>query len=141
MGNGWDYSYNIYIEPRGQDLVLHDGNTRADLYQARPGRQYSSRRSLFREGSFDHNGFFTLVFDDTSTWGLLSLSGAASRTERSRASRTATAIGCSFQYDPQGRLGAVQDTLGRWHQIFYSPAGLHRVAVVDCTGRKVTYLA
>jgi len=34
MGNGWDFSYNIYIEAAGADRVVHDGWTRADVYEA-----------------------------------------------------------------------------------------------------------
>ena len=32
QGNGWDFSYNIFLEQSGSDLILHDGNTRQDTY-------------------------------------------------------------------------------------------------------------
>ena len=35
--NQWDFSYNVWVEQSGPDLVLHDGNTRSDLYLFDPG--------------------------------------------------------------------------------------------------------
>lgn len=43
QGNDWDFSYNIYVEPSGPDLILHDGNSRTDLYRNRGNSTWTRR--------------------------------------------------------------------------------------------------
>jgi len=52
MGNGWDFSYNIYIEAAGADRVVHDGWTRADVYEeeATQARRHEGTESRSHEG-------------------------------------------------------------------------------------------
>jgi hypothetical protein len=36
QGNGWDFSYNVFISAAGDDILLCDGNSRADRYPKQP---------------------------------------------------------------------------------------------------------
>jgi YD repeat-containing protein len=40
QGNGWDFSCNIYLVQQGPNIVLHDGNGRADVYRLQPDGTY-----------------------------------------------------------------------------------------------------
>ncbi|GIW39486.1 MAG: hypothetical protein KatS3mg076_0063 [Candidatus Binatia bacterium] len=54
QGNGWDFSYNIYLERGNGDLVLHDGNSRRDRYRLRIGKW--RRSEFFREITCECSG-------------------------------------------------------------------------------------
>ncbi len=47
-GNGWDFSYNLKIEPGEGGLWLNDGNGRRDFYHRRPNNTFVSGQ-FFRE--------------------------------------------------------------------------------------------
>ena len=148
MGNGWDFSYNIYIEQSGPDLLLHDGNTREDLYLFNPLASAWEAGEFFREFTLDPNpppfGAYTLTFAATGVWRFLPLDGSL---QQGRLSEISDRNGNTlvFEYDPgTGRLIAIHDTLDappanpRVITISYNPFGFIE-SVTDFTGRSVTY--
>lgn len=141
IGNGWDHSYNIFIEEVFGGLLLHDGNGRHDLLLPDSDGIYRGN-GIFALGEFDSSGRFVLTFPNHGRWEFESLS--------SQNPVTASAPGMidlivdrngneiSFHYDGAGRLSTVVDTLGRPVEVSYDSMG--RVgAVTDFTGRAVTY--
>lgn len=136
QGNGWDFSYNIRIEPFGGHLLLYDGNTRQDLYLHQPDGSFAADQ-FFREGRFDSNGVFTLLFPDTARWEFLPFNGTAAQGKISRiADRNGNAL--TFTYDTAGRLVNVRDTLDRDIVIAYNSSGLIST-INDFAGRQVKY--
>jgi hypothetical protein len=67
MGAGWDYSYDIFLEAAGADRILHDGNSRADLYTLQLNGKWAVT-SLFRELQLNGDNTYTLLFADTGKW-------------------------------------------------------------------------
>ena len=137
MGNGWDYSYNIFIEQVGQNLLLHDGNSRQDLYLLRANGRWA-RDEYFREIELNGDGTYTLTFANNGKWHFrqLALPTAPGRIS-SIADRNGNTI--SFSYlGPGGRLSTIQDSLGRLIQIAYNAE--NRIAsVTDFIGRQIVY--
>jgi RHS repeat-associated protein len=142
MGNGWDFSYNIYIEQCGPDLLLHDGNTREDTYLFQPDGTWAAD-GFFREFTQDPNtGAYTLTFPDTGVWEFLPLDGspAAGRINEIRDRNDNT---LRLEYDAAGRLERVQDTLHtaanpREIVVDYNRNGFIE-SVTDFVGRQVRY--
>lgn len=136
LGHGWDFSYNIFIEAAGADRLLHDGNTRGDLYALQPDGHWA-RDELFRELSLNRDGTYTLTFADTGRWNFRSLTDpvAPGRID-SIVDRNGNTIG--FAYDAQSRLVTITDTLSRNVTIGYD-ASNHITSVTDFTGRQVVY--
>jgi len=137
MGNGWDYSYNIYLEPAGADMLLHDGNTRADLLTFDFIRNSWYREEFFRELRQNFDGTFTLQFSDTGVWnfhafGPFPFAGKLS----SIVDRNGNTI--EILYDGLGRIQQIIDTLGRSIVIAYNADGLIE-SVTDFAGRQVVY--
>ncbi len=50
MGNGSDFSYNIYIEQAGADIVVHDGWSRSDVYEAEGLQSHEATEPRSHEG-------------------------------------------------------------------------------------------
>ncbi len=117
-GPGWDFCYNVSIEPlpaaAGPDaprLRLCDGGGRACILYRKPDGSYSAD-GLFREGRFSGNGVFTLTFADTGKWVFRALDSSpaagklAAITDRNDVSLT-------LAYDAaSGQLSSVDDTFG-----------------------------
>ncbi len=136
QGNGWDFSYNLFIEAASGGILVHDGNTRADLYELQSSGNYEARE-FFREGFFHPDGRFTLLFGNHGTWNFFALDGSA------HAGRIESIIDpnnnqMTFQYDPNGRLTQIIDTLNRPYQVTYDADGFLQ-SVVDFGGRSVVY--
>lgn len=136
QGNGWDYSYNLWIESGVGGVRVHDGNTRVDLFRPDASGKYSARQ-FFCEGELLPDGSFRLVFPDLGTWSFRAL---ASTTAPGRIAAIADRHGntLTFHYDGIGRLAWVVDTLGRTYSIGYDTSG-RIVSVSDFAGRSVTY--
>lgn len=141
QGNGWDYSYNIRIEPFGPHLNLFDGHSRADIYQLQPDGSWT-RDEFFRVITVDINGIYTLTFPDTGTWNFNPLNGAP---EEGKISSIIDRNGntMSFDYDATGRLATIHDTLDsvanpRTISISYTVDGFIG-SITDFAGRTVTY--
>ncbi len=139
QGNGWDYSYDIRIMSipnKRNELEVHDGNTRRDVYIRQPDGSYA-RDEFFRELVPNPDGSFALVFPDTSAWHFHPLDGSPveGRIKHIK-DRNANSLG--FAYDGDGRLVTVTDALGRDVHVGYDRDGFI-VSVTDFIGRQVRY--
>ena len=136
QGHGWDFSYNVYLEPQGQDLVLYDGNTRRDTYELQPDGTWT-RREFFRVLEANPDGSYTLTFADTGLWNFRPFDGSATAGKIDTiVDRNGNTL--ALAYDGAGRLTTVTDTLGRLISVGYNGDGLIS-AVTDFAGRSVTY--
>jgi RHS repeat-associated protein len=136
QGVGWDFSYNLSVSQSGGDIVLNDGSSRSDTYE------------LQADGSWEHEGFFRKIteeadgshrvrFANKGTWNFLPFDGSPAEGQVSTIEgRSGNRL--EFEYDAQGRLVLIRDTLDREFAVAYHPTG--RVAsVTDFLGRQVTY--
>ena len=154
QGNGWDYSYNIFIESEGADLVVCDGNSRRDTYTIRPllsgranaattsqavvltGRTYT-HPEYQRELHSQEDASLTLAFADGGRWDFFPLDGSAAQGKiRAIVDRNGNTI--RLAYDALGRLATISDTLDRDISIAYDDDGFI-AALTDFTGREVRY--
>ena len=136
MGNGWDFSYNVYLGADGTSRVVHDGNTRADTYLSQPDGTWA-RNEFFRVLAKNPDDTYTLTFADTSHWDFNALDGSpAAGKIFSSQDRNGNTL--HFSYDVPGRLIAVTDTLSRVITISYDIHGFIS-AVSDFNGRQVQY--
>lgn len=141
MGNGWDHTYNIHLEPSGDNLILHDGGGRSDEYCRNAGGTWS-HPEYFRE-IVQIPGGYQLITHDRAIWTFNGFSGAPTD---GRLTTLADRYGNSmtFEYDAVlGRLTTIHDTLSspvnaRAITIAYNPDGFIQ-SVTDFTGRQVTY--
>ncbi|MCP4708214.1 MAG: hypothetical protein GY869_06290, partial [Planctomycetes bacterium] len=72
MGNGWDHSYNIFLEPSNGNLILHDGTGRRDIYYPQSNNTWIAQ-GYFRELTRQPDNSFILTFPDTGKWIFRSL--------------------------------------------------------------------
>jgi YD repeat-containing protein len=135
QGNGWDFSYNLWFERAGLDVVVHDGNGRADRLSPRGGGRLGAR-GLAREGELRTDGSLLVTFADQGTWAFRPPGGAAGGRIETVADRNGNAL--RFAYDLAGRLVTITDTLGRAVQVTYDGTG-RIAAVTDFSGRSVRY--
>jgi RHS repeat-associated protein len=140
QGNGWDFSYNVYLQQAGPDLLLHDGNTREDVYfyEPPPGENSWSAPEFFREITQDPgDGSFTMLFTDRGKWHFFPFDGSPWQGKLDWIEdRNGNQI--VLQYDLGGRLETIWDTLGRPVDLAYNADGFIQM-VTDFTGRQVTY--
>jgi RHS repeat-associated protein len=151
QGNGWDFSYNIFIAAEGADVRVCDGNSRSDVFF----RQISSvsaqgagasnqvalpsylRNEFFRELGQNSDDTYTMTFADQGTWVFNPLDGRPQQGKlRSTADRNGNTL--TFAYDQLGRLSKVTDTLGRDVVVAYNTGGFIE-SVTDFSGRQVRY--
>ncbi|HRX86346.1 MAG TPA: DUF6531 domain-containing protein, partial [Phycisphaerae bacterium] len=140
MGAGWDFSYNVFLTADGNDLVLHDGNTRADRYAriALPGGDVWCASDFFRVITQNPDGSYVCTFPRRDVWRFQPLDGSPAA-GRLSAIADASTNALSFAYDAGGRLTTVTDTLNRPITVGYDADG--RVSsVTDFSGRAVTYV-
>jgi RHS repeat-associated protein len=150
QGNGWDFSYNIFIEANGADVDVCDGNSRRDTYflqaalgtaggasgQAAASKTWS-RPEFFRDLMLDADGSYTMLFADGGVWDFNPLDGSPAQ---GRLRRIADRHGNNlrFAYDASGRLSTITDTLDRNVTVAYNAAGFI-ASVTDFAGRRVEY--
>ncbi len=137
LGNGWDFSYNLRVIASGANMMVEDGNTRADVYSLQPDGTWT-RSEFFRILSKLGDLSFRLTFPDTSQWNFKALDASpAAGKIASIVDRNGNSL--TFLYDGTGKLTTVTDTLGRNITIGYDPSG--RIATVtDFAGRQVRYV-
>ena len=75
QGNGWDFSYNVWIEAVGPDIRLMDGNGRRDVYERQSDNTYVAKQ-FFRQATFNPDGSWVLMFPDSGTWTMRPLDGS-----------------------------------------------------------------
>lgn len=136
QGNGWDCSYNIFIEPAGGDILVCDGNARRDVYRDQ-GDGTFTKRGFFRVLLENPDGTFTLDFPDKGQWVFNGFDGSPAAGRISRIiDRNGNTL--SFAYDAQSRLATVTDTLDRDINFAYNADGFVE-SVTDFQNRQVRY--
>lgn len=141
QGNGWDYSYNIRLEPLGPHLKVLNGTSRADTYLLQ-GDGTWTREEFFRIIEQDGDTSYTLTFPDTGTWHFHPLDGSPQQGKVSSITdRNGNTTG--FDYDGLGRLVIIHDPLdtpahNRDIMIGYNTDGFI-ASVTDFAGRSVGY--
>ncbi len=139
MGDNWDFGYNISLEQAGVDLILHDGNSRADRYVrvSGPGGDSWCAADFFREITQLPDGSFVCTFPHRNVWRFHPLDGSP---QAGRLSEMADPNGntMAFSYDVAGRLTTVVDTLGRPVTIAYNVDD-QVSSITDFAGRQVVY--
>ncbi len=136
QGNGWDFSYNIFIRAVDQDLEVFDGNSRADLYRLQSDGTWG-RAEFFRRLAKNADGSYTLSFEDTGYWQFHPFDGGAAA-GKIAAITDRNGNSLSFTYNAQGQLVIVTDTLDRNILIGYDVNG-YIGTVTDFSGRVVSY--
>jgi len=141
MGNGWDHSYNVYLESSGPNLVLHNGDGRSDEYCLLPNGTWT-HPEFFSEIRQTPIGDYERVDFDRSISVMRGFNGLPDDGKivsmSDRYGNTTT-----FEYDLAGRLTTIRDTLDspvnpRAITIAYNVDGFIQ-SVTDFTGRQVTY--
>jgi len=149
LGPGWDFSWNVWVSPIGDDLLLHDGNGRQDIYRRGPiprgdvgGALTWEADEFFRVFTQEPDGSLTLTFADRGRWRFFAIDGSPAQ-GRISASIDRNGNTITFEYDPLGRLVRVVDVLDsalspRAVTLVYSPEG-RLASVADWVGRSVVY--
>jgi len=136
QGNHWDFSYNMFLIPQGDDLLICNGNSRADRYERQPDGTWG-RKEFFRTLSQNPDGSFTLTFENTGRWTFRPIDGTPSEGKiTSISDRNNNTL--RFAYDGVGRLNVITDTLDRDITVSYNAQGFIQ-AITDFTGRSVRY--
>jgi RHS repeat-associated protein len=141
QGNGWDFSYNIYIKEDGPDRIVSDGNSRRDRYELQPDGTWT-RDEFFRVLEENPDGTYTVTFRDNGRWEFHALDGSPQEGKLDVID-TRNGNSLSFEYDGSGRLVTIRDALdaptnSRVITIAYNAIGFVE-SVTDFTARSVTY--
>jgi YD repeat-containing protein len=145
QGNGWDFSYDVWIErpggSRSGPLLLHDGTGRADSFSQLPDGTYAAR-GFFLEGREGAGGGFTFTFPDGGSWIFHPLDGTpvAGRLETIR-DHNGNAIQFDHIYQHNQtdlEFLRIHDTLDREITAAFGPGGPIQT-LTDFTGRRVTF--
>jgi hypothetical protein len=140
-GPGWDFSYNISIEPlpagagtTATRVAVRDGQGRRDIYHRQPDGSYRCP-GMFREGRFDGDTF-TLTFADKGTWVFAPLSHrSVPKMIILMTDRNGVSLTCD--YDVTGKLATVSSQFGQSLSVSY--AGDRISSITDHTGRSVSF--
>lgn len=146
-GPGWDFSYNISIEPlpptggvTAPRLVIRDGGGRADIFHRQTDGSYRCD-GMLREGRFTGDTF-SLTFADTGTWTFKPLDGSPAA-GKIAAITDRNGVGLECAYDPSGQLSSVSDDFGRSLAVEWgsSPSRILSVTAqsVSLSFSKITY--
>lgn len=136
QGNGWDYSYRVFLEQDGADLILFDGNGRSDRYTPSGSNRWS-RNEFFRDLVQNGDGTYTMEFEDKGRWEFNSLATASGEGKLAAVvDRNGNQL--NLFYDGQDRLTRVNDSLDRDITVAYNANGFVE-SVTDFIGRTVSY--
>jgi YD repeat-containing protein len=136
IGNGWDYSYNIKVQPCGADLIVYGGDARRDVYYQQPDGTWIAE-GFFRVMTQNLDLSFTLTFGDNGSWTFHSLDDSNSAGQiTSITDRNGNSM--VFDYDVSGRLITIKDTLERNITLSYNGDGFID-GVTDFNDRTVSY--
>jgi YD repeat-containing protein len=134
-GNRWDFSYNIFVQQQGAKIVFGSGLGRTDVLDVRADGTYAAP-GWFCEGTLINN-VFRITFADGGFWEFNPLDGALAEGKIARSQdRNGNAL--RFEYDGNGRLDIIVDTLDRTNRLSYNADG-NLVAFTDFSGRAITY--
>jgi len=138
QGNGWDFSYNIAMAQSGRGIQFLNGASRGELYRPVVGQTNAwARNGFYNNLTQDPDGALTLRMGDGRIVRHHPFDGRPEAGKvHSLTDRNGNQI--QFQYDGQGRLIRVLDTLGRPIAIAYNADGFI-ASVTDFAGRAVRY--
>jgi len=142
MGHNWSMSYDVHLHDTGSALLLCNGGGRLDVFPPQgPGvwgrPEYS--RQIVQDGAQ-----FRMHHADRTTWTFSALPGAPPGVFRLTSIEDRNANQMTLEYDPQGRLAQIHDTLDipgvndRVITFAYNADGFLET-VTDWTGREVRY--
>jgi YD repeat-containing protein len=107
QGNGWDHSYNIYLEQFSGNLILHDGTRKDFYYPSDPNTWVAD--GFFRELVRESDGSFTLTFAHKGKWTFNPFDGENSE-GKMNAITDRNGNTMTLGYDAHGRLTTIHDT-------------------------------
>jgi len=138
QGNGWDFSYNIAMAKSGRGIQFLNGASRGELYRPVVGQTNAwARNGFYNDLTQDPDGALTMRMGDGRRIKHHPFDGRPEAGKvQSLTDRNGNQI--QFQYDGQGRLIRVLDTLGRPIAIAYNADGFI-ASVTDFAGRAVRY--
>jgi RHS repeat-associated protein len=146
LGNGWDHSYNIYLDIPAREgdssITIHDGNARPEIFTQDTRGTWTAPR-YHRSGEFDDDGRFVLTFADGGQWIFRSDAESAHAQIR-KVWRIVDRNGniVELEYDTHDRLERIINAGGQSLELEYDTHD-HIEAVVakldDTTERRVTY--
>lgn len=143
-GPGWDFSYNISIEPlpasdgaSAARLLLRDGAGHTDTLHRQADGTYRCD-GMFREGSFT-GSTFTLSFADQGTWTFKPL-GASTDSGKIAAITDRNNVALTCDYNPDGTLASVTDDFGRSLSVEWSVSAPVRILAVSSGSGGSVYL-
>jgi len=135
VGNGWDFSSDIFVQTNGANVVVNDGWGRSDTFFLQSDGTYS-RAGFFRQGTLS-NQVFTLVAGDKSRYEFNALNATVAPGKIAQnIDRNGNAM--TYAYNSIGQLTNVTDALGRPTQFSYNGTG-QLTSVQDYAGRTTTY--
>lgn len=146
LGNGWDHSYNVYVELDPADplvMVVHDGNARPAEFRADATTGMWTASKYHRSGAYDVNDRFIMTFADGGQWIFKSAAESSSATIRRLwqiVDRNGNIV--ELKYGTSDRLDRVLNATGQSLELSYNSAG-HIMSVIArldiATQREVTY--
>lgn len=136
MGHNWDVNFNLRIFPEGRIIRLKHGRSNDDfLYELEPGVYDRAAMDLDLQKQPDES--YTLTFGNQAKWDFHPCDGSA-MDGRATAIRDRHGNTIQLEYDAQGRLIRIIDTLDRPVDVAYNADGFI-ASVTDFTGRQITY--
>lgn len=146
LGNGWDHSYNIYLElspTGGPVMTVHDGNARPAEFTEDPASGIWTASKYHRSGAYDVNQRFVMTFADGGQW-IFKSAGQSSSATINRLWRIIDRNGniVELDYDVNDRLERVVNATGQSLELSYDGSGriTSVIAQLDVsTQREVTY--
>jgi len=136
QGNGWDFSYNIFLQQEGDALRFCNGNSRNDLYLPETDNTWA-RGEFFQEFTQNLDGTYTQTSPDRTQISFNPFDGSVAQGKiAAMVDRNGNQM--RFSYNAQGRLERITDTLDRDILIGYNAAGLIST-ITDFAGRVVRY--
>jgi len=141
QGVNWDFSYNRRVEFAGVNRIVHDGDSRRDVFVPAGSNLWTSP-GFFRELTLELDGTYVLTFPDMLQWIFRPLDGSVAQ-GRIQEIKDRNGNRMTFDYDPAGRLIKIYDTLHtvlhpRDVTIEYNSDGFIEF-VRDWVGRQVQY--
>jgi len=136
MGNNWDFSYNLSLEPDGFLLKVNEGTSRQYAYRQEADGKFT-RAAQASEVKTNSTGGFKMTMADGRTLEYQPFDGSPQQGKIVRMSDRFTNT-MRFFYDAEGRLIRMNDTLNRDITITYNADGFIE-SVTDFTGRSVRY--
>ena len=137
IGNGWDFSYNIFLVKDGRGIRVCNGEGRQDLYRPRPDGTYGFNGFFQTLAQNNDSDNFSITFPSRGQWDFHPFDESPKSGKLTRISdRNGNTI--SFEYDEKGQLATITDTLDRDITVQFNADGFLK-SITDFIGRKIQY--